>query len=135
MQKINRGKAYAVSFWTLLGLEAVLALVDTLDIKLPFETPITHFLVIIIGVVVQVTYCIWKDAYVGLNDNMQRFAIFAVIISIFNFSLAINEFFAGELIVDGVFKAGLLNLVSGLIFIIIGIELFIKMLIDNNREE
>ena len=81
------------------------------------------------------TYCIWKDAYVGLNDNMQRFAIFAVIISIFNFSFAINEFFAGELIVDGVFKAGLLNLVSGLIFIIIGIELFIKMLIDNNREE
>ena len=48
MQKINRGKAYAISFWTLLGLEAVLALVDTLDIKLPFETPITHFLLLLL---------------------------------------------------------------------------------------
>ena len=135
MQERIRGKAYMYGFWAMLACEAIMLIVDTGDVKLPVEPYITHITVILIGALVQTSYSIWNDAYVGLNTNMRRFAIISILVSLLNFLIAGAAIASSRMLVDGVFQSPLANLLCGLLFCIIGIELFIKMLSDKNAKE
>ncbi|MCR5624584.1 MAG: hypothetical protein K6G11_05000 [Lachnospiraceae bacterium] len=133
MQLITRGKAYTYAFWTLIIIELFLCITSTGDYKFPFNNYVLHFSAIIIGIVVQVSYCIWHNAYFGLNNSKSRFAIFAILIAVFNFGIALYLHSKGELIVDGVFQDALMNIIVGCMFIVIGIELFVKMIVDKGE--
>lgn len=135
MQMITRGKAYKYAFWAIVIIEALFGILLSADIKLPLSAPLLHIIVIFIGIIVQISYCIWNNAYIGLNDNMNRFAIFSVFISLFNFGIAFHSYRKGELIVNGVFQTNFINLVCGFLFIIIGVELLIKKIFDGKEEK
>jgi len=138
MQEQVRGKAYMYAFWAALICEALLALLAMGDVKLPFDGSTTHFLVIFITVMVQASYSIWNNAYKGMNTNVSRFAVFCVIISIFNFVPAIIAIASGNMLVDGQLQFPFINLLCGLMFVIIGLEILIKRIVDKtapNEEE
>ncbi len=135
MQERVRGKAYKYGFFTAMILEAIQAVLADSEIGLPITAFALHFSAILIAVLVQVTYCIWNDAYVGLNSNMTRFGVFAVVISLINFLVALGAATHGQMLVNGQLQDPFINLICGILFIIIGIEMFVKKITDKAGEE
>ncbi len=135
MQKIARGEAYRYGFWAFAICECILLLLTSGKATLPAEPFVLHFGVILVGVIVQVSYSIWHNAYIGLNTNPGKFAVFAVIISAFNFFIGIMAIVRGGMVVDGMLQAPAVNILCGVLFIIIGVEIFLKMEADRNKKE
>lgn len=135
MQQITRGKGYKYAFYAILICEAILIPLSVGNVRLPLDNACLHFLIIFIGVIIHITYFIFKDAYVGLNTNMKRFMIIMVVASVINFTSAFAAFKDGEMMIDGQFQSPFINLLCGLLFVILAIELLIKKTIDNRSED
>ena len=136
MQQLSRGKGYKYGFWSILAYEALMCVLTSDEaFVLPFSNFDLHFIAVMVGVLVQVTYCIWANAYIGLNTNPGRFAAFCVGISIFNFVIAFAAIANGNMVTDGKLQDPFMNLIVGILFIIIGVELFIKHIVDGTAKE
>ena len=135
MQKLARGKAYQYGFWTMVACEVLLCVLTSGDLCLPFDGYSLHFTVIIIGVLVQVSFCIWNDAYVGLNNSKSRLAVVSIIVALINFVFAGLHIAHGTMLVDNELQFPFINLLVGLMFIVIGLELLIKKVADNGQKE
>ena len=120
MQKAIRNHGYMYGFYTILIFEAILCLVPSF-VRIPAEPIIVHFLPIFLGITVQASYCIWKDAYVGLNTNLNRYLAVAVIASLINFLSFFMAWKSGSLVIDGILQAPFVNLLCALMFAILGI--------------
>ncbi len=135
MQQKARGKAYKYAFWTITTIEAIYIILTSLEIAIPFDDVTTHIIPILAGVLVQASYSIWNNAYIGLNTNMKRFSIIAIIIAIINLLAGIGAIRTGTMIVDGKFSFAVTNLICGFLFVTIGVECLIKYFIDKNNTE
>ena len=135
MQKIARGEAYKYGFWAMMIAEALFLIVASGNVQLPWDGFMTHFLVILIGVMVQASYSIWKGAYIGLNTNTERFGIGSVVIALFNFVIAGIAAASGQLFVDGKMQSQGANLFIGIMFIVLGVEMLAKKMVDNGAKE
>ena len=109
MQKLARGQAYKYAFYAVMIYEALVCWLS-MGIELPAEQSVIHFFGIFVGITVQACYCIWKDAYIGLNTNLKRYIILV-----------------------GKFQLQTINLLCGLMFAAIGAVGLAKKLAD--REE
>ena len=134
MQQIIRGKGYCYAFYAIMICEALLIPLSVGDVRLPFDNACLHFLIIFIGVIIHITYCIFKDAYIGLNTNMKRFIIIMIVVSVINFMSAFAALKGGEMMIDGQLQPPFINFLCGLLFVILAIELLIKKTIDNRSE-
>ena len=132
MQKLARGQAYKYAFYAVMIYEALVCWLS-MGVELPAEQSVIHFFGIFIGITVQACYCIWKDAYVGLNTNLKRYIIMMTIASLINLFTAFMAWRNGELFVDGKFQLQTINLLCGLMFAAIGAVGLVKKLAD--REE
>ncbi|MCR5107326.1 MAG: hypothetical protein K6B28_04110 [Lachnospiraceae bacterium] len=135
MQEKARGKAYKYAFWTLVIIEALIIVLKSFEIKLPVDDITLLIIPVLISVLVQASYSIWNDAYVGLNTNTKRFGIIAIVIAGLNFAVALIAILDGRMVKDGMFEFPLTNLICGLIFVIIGIESVIKNHLKDSNEE
>ena len=135
MQEKVRGKAYCYAFWTICAFEAMMCVFHTEDSVLPFNNMVIHFIPLMAGILVQIGYCVWNDAYVGLNTNMKRFAIFAVVISLVNFAVAFGAYKSGSLFTDGKLQSPFINLLCGFLFIFVAVLGMIKHLAGAREEE
>lgn len=124
-----RGDAYRLGFFTTLianGIIMSLAASD-LDRCLGMNA---YFIPIFIGIVTQMTYSVFKDAYFGINNKSKSYLIFMAVIGFINLTFAILATVNGELIEDGILQAPFLNYLCGSLFIILAIDLGVKNLID-----
>ena len=135
MQERERGKAYKWAFWAVVAYECVMAVLATGDVKLPLEGFGIHMLAILLGAGVQAGYCIWHDAYIGINTNMGRFFAICVVITLVNLAVAGMGIAHGEMLKDGVFQLPFVNLVCALLFGIMGVELGIKLALSKQEKE
>ena len=133
MQKKIRGEGYKIAFYSVIIFEAVMCAL-TMGMEMPAEPYVIHFFAIFLGVTVQACYCIWKDAYIGLNTNIKRYIILMVFVSVFNFLVAFRSWKSGELIAEGRFQAQTINLLCGVMFAVIGIVGLVKKLSDREEE-
>ena len=129
MQKKIRNQGYMYGFYTVLIFEAVLCLIPSF-VHVPAEPIVVHFLPIFLGITVQASYCIWKGAYIGLNTNMKRYLIVAIIASLINFLGFYMAWKNDGLIVDGVLQAPFVNLLCALMFAILGIVALLRKAAD-----
>ena len=90
---------------------------------------------IFLGIVVQCGYCIWKGAYVGLNTNMKRYLIFAVVISLINFLSFFAAWKNDSLIVDGVLQTPFVNLLCAVMFAVLGAIGLLRRSADRGEAE
>lgn len=135
MQDIVRGRAYKYAFWVLLICIAILACLDVGGIDLPLERLVLYFVLIFISILVQTGYCIWNDAYIGINTNVKRFVIVAVVISAINLLSAFAAIKGGHMIVDGKLSTPFVNFLCAVLFLLIGIEIVIKNAVDTRSAE
>lgn len=132
-QKEARGKGYMYGFWAIIIANALLfTFSNSFDMTVLGTT--VYFIPILVGVIVQVTYCIFKDAYIGLNNNMTRFVIIMSIVTVFNLFVGVKAYLDGELIKQGTVSSAFVNVLCGGIFLILTIELGIKKILDSRAE-
>ena len=134
MQQIVRGKGYKYAFYAIMICEALLIPLAVGDVRLPFDNACLHFLIIFIGVIIHITYCIFKDAYIGLNTNMKHYIIIMIVVTVINFTSAFAALKSGEMMANGQLQTPFINFLCGLLFIILAIELLIKKTIDDRSE-
>ena len=128
-----RGDAYRYGFFGGLITNAVLLGLSLSGIDLHMLGSSLFFIPIAVGVMVQATYCVFKDGYVGLNTNMPRFIIIMLVISLYNFLVGLRGFREGFL-TNGVLRHTFINLICGILCLILIVELAVKYLIDRRGE-
>ena len=133
-QKAVRGDAYRYAFFATIISCFVVMLLSTVDGILNIFGNEVYCIPIFIGLIVQISYAIFNDGYVGLNTNMKRFIIFMILITLVNILVPVRFMVEGEFIKDGVIQTGFANLLCAGLFIILIIELLIKKLIDKRGE-
>lgn len=133
MQKQIRGVGYQYAFYTVLIFEALMVVLS-MGVEIPAESYVVHFFAIFLGVTVQASYCIWNDAYVGLNTNLRRYVILMAFVSVFNLGVAFMAWREGTLFADGKFQSQTINLLCGLMFAVIGCVGLAKMIAGREEE-
>ena len=124
-----RGDAYRYAFYTVMYCEVILFILAFGEISLPLPYYVLHFAGIIIGILVLSGYCIWKDAYWGLNNNRKRYGIILVVAGILN-AIPLYSLRSGR---DS-FDFPYVNLLTCAMLLIVGIELLVKHLVDKRAD-
>ena len=132
-QKAVRGMAYTYGFWTMLAANAIMLVLSTTNFDVAKLGPCLYFLPIFAGIVVQVSYSIFNDGYVGLNTNMKKYTIFMIIVTVFNIGVALLAFINGKMFTNGRLQGPFLNLLCGLLFFVVAVDLLIKQAIDRRE--
>ena len=124
-----RGDAFKYGFFATLITNGLVMALAASDFE-KFLGMNAYFIPIFVGIVTQMTYSVFKDAYFGLNNQRKSFLTFIAFIGLLNFAIAILATVNGELIEDGILQAPFLNYLCGGLFVILAGELFVKNLID-----
>ena len=124
-----RGDAYRYAFYSVIICEVILLILAFGEITLPVPEYVLHFGGILIGCLVLCTYCIWKDAYWGLNNNRKRYGVILVVAGLFN---AIPVFTSLSGAVGSDFPY--VNLLCCVMLVVVGAELLLKQLADKRAE-
>ena len=135
MQEIIRGRAYKYAFCVMAVCEAILGILALGEVRLPMHAMVVHFSVLLIGIIVQCTYCIFKDAYIGINTNSRRFIIVMIVAGLINFLGCAGAIRSHEMVVDGILETPAINLLCGVMCLVICLEVGIKNLMDKRESE
>ena len=114
-----RGDAYRYAFYSVIICEVILLILAIGEFTLPIPEYVLHFGGILIGCLVLSGYCIWKDAYWGLNNNRKRYGIILVVAGLLN---ALPSDFP------------YVNLLTCIMLLVVGIELLLKHFLDQRAE-
>ena len=134
MQKAIRSKGYMYGFYTMLIFEALLCLLPA-SLQIPAEPVVTHFLPIFLGITVLSSYCIWNGAYVGLNTNIKRYMIVALVAALINLLSFVLAWAGGGLTEDGVLQAPFVNLLCAVMFAVLSAAGLLRKSADRGETE
>ncbi len=124
-----RGDAYRYAFYSVIICEVILLVLAYGEFTLPVPEYVLHFGGILIGCLVLCTYCIWKDAYWGLNNNRRRYGIILVVAGLLN---AIP--LCGALSHRTTLDFPYVNLLTCIMLLVVGVELLLKQFLDRRAE-
>ncbi len=134
MQTAARGRAYMYAYAAMMLYEAAMFLLRLFEVKLPLDGPAVHIIAVFLGLLVQVSYCVWHNAYFGLNTDKKRFGIIFVLASLCNRRPVIRVLVDGSMFGQGEMAPQFVNLLCVLVFAILGIELLLKAAVDRREE-
>ena len=120
-----RGDAYRYAFYTVLIWEVILFVLGVGEFRLPLPEYVLHFAGLMVAMIVLSGYCIWKDAYWGLNNNRKRYGIVFVAAGLLNLIPVLG----GLRHADG-FDFPYVNLIVCVMLLIVGLELLLKHMLD-----
>ena len=124
-----RGDAYRYAFYSVIICEVILLILAIGEFTLPIPEYVLHFGGILIGCLVLSGYCIWKDAYWGLNNNRKRYGIILVVAGLLN---ALPLYMA--LSTGSVSDFPYVNLLTCIMLLVVGVELLLKHFLDRRAE-
>jgi hypothetical protein len=129
-QKEVRGKGYQYGFYTIVIFEILMMIFDLSEIQFPFDHYILHFAGVVLGGLVLSGYCIWNDAYWGLNNNRKRFGLMFLVLAVLNAIPVV-----GSLINGSFSTAPFINLMVLIMMLILGTELLVKNTLEKRDSE
>ena len=138
-QKEIRGRGYRAGFYAFMLYELLFTIFGFCGISVPLEMYQIHLLALVFGGMVLTCYCIWHDAYWGLNNDRRRYyAVFAFLL-VLNLLPVVLHAVKGELFEDGVLNSLFPNLlVSGMMIVLGGVLLarhFVGRRLEAEEEE
>lgn len=134
-QEKIRGRGYMYAFYTMAMYEAVMIVFSSAG-DIPVADYIIYMGGIFVGLIVQVTYCIWNDGYWGINNDRRRYLIVFLVCGLVNFIPVIGQAKSGELFRDGRFVGfASLNLITLVLMLFVVAELLLKGIADKRSEE
>ncbi len=130
-QEMARGRAYRYGFWGMMIATAVVIILDCAGIVL-VSSFTKGFFIIFVGIIVQISYSIFNDAYYGLNTNKKRFMIICIIAGLANLVNVIGNIAGNTFIKDGIVSDAGTNLLCVIMLFVMAIEMFVKGKMDEN---
>lgn len=121
-----RGDGFKYGFFTEISYSTLLCLLYLAEVKLPVANEVMIFFGVILSVSVYAIYCIRKEAYISMNESLDRFKALFGFLGIFNVFIGIMLGMHGEMIVDGVLTFRCLNIICGVFLLILTGVLFIQ---------
>ena len=138
-QQIVRGRGYMYGFYCEIIAFALYAVFKAFEEEagweLPIILPVQLFIVMLIGIMVEIGYCIFHDGYFGLNNDKKKYYISFFLIGLSNILIGFANTSNGKLWTDGKLGLPMLNYLCGAMFIVIGIMIIIHNLIDKSEVE
>ncbi|MBO4864043.1 MAG: hypothetical protein J5517_06740 [Eubacterium sp.] len=138
-QIIVRGKAYMLSFWSLVIMLAIYSVfctfVESYDLFVPIQTSLIPVLMILVSIVINCGYCIFNDGYFGVNSERKKWYSSITIIGVANIVIGLCNMLNNGFMEDGKLGFPFVNFACGFCFVIVGIMIFIKDRIDKNEED
>ena len=132
-QRIARGKSFTYGFYAMMIANLLFMFAHLFGLA-DFLGSYGYFTAIIIGILVEMTYAIFKDAYMGLNTNPRKYMIFMACISGINIISTVIGIANSEMIQDGVLQTPYLNLLCSILFTVLVADLGIKHLLDKKEK-
>ena len=120
-QMLERGTAFKLGFFTQLIYMCFMSLCYVAGIQLPVATEVILFFGVLLSLGVYVIYCIWKEAYIALNETVQKVNIAFVIIGIINVFVGVMHCIHGNMIENGILTFRCINLVCGIFLLVLAI--------------
>lgn len=133
-QEAIRGRGYKYASYTAWVLLGALACCKIGDVNLHIDDALVAFSIMVISVLVQTVHAVMNDAYFGSNNDRRKYLIFSVVIAFINIAAFVARFIDGDVIVDGTLTWHSINGVCGLMFVVLGIALGIKNIINKKEE-
>lgn len=125
-QQIARGKAFRTGFWTLLVGIALWLVLDIAEFNLPVTTTAYFTTLLFIGAAAYAVECVFRDAYVALNDNPMRWILTDAFIVAINALCSYTNF--------RVNRNGWLNLGCALMLSSVLVALIVKTILNRQEE-
>ncbi len=132
-QKIIRGKGYQYGFYAMVFYGALIFLLGMGGIEIPMEPSVEAFSYIFVGIVTDIVYCIFHDAYWGLNNNKKRYLIIMGAVSVVNLLVVVGALRGGELVVDGKLSTMGVNLLCTVLFVVMFVSIAVKMILEKRE--
>ncbi len=133
-QEMARGKAYKYGFWASMIAAAFVMLLDISMITLASSFT-KYFFIMFVGIIAQVTYSIWNDAYYGINTNKKRLIVICIVAGIINLLNVVATIMSGQFIVDGIVSDAGANALCCILLLYAGALLIIKDRKDGSSAE
>ena len=130
-----RGDAYRYAFYSILIYETILLVLEIGEVSLPIPNYALHFGGILFGCIVLSAYCIWKDAYWGLNNNRRRYGAILVVGGLLNAIPVISSITSGTMTDGGTYSFSIVNLMVCIMLLFVGAELLIKQFLDKRASK
>lgn len=134
-QELQRGKGGKYGLFSMLFFNCLIFILEQGGIHLPMSGGYAAMLSAMLGVGVYATYCIWKDAYLALNQKAGRFIAIFLGIGIMNLIMGIDAFVEGVAIQNNQLTLRSMNLVCALFILFICGVLVLKKLCKDREEE
>lgn len=134
-QTLVRGRGFKYGFFTLMVYDLIYGFLDMALERRYADNFTALFMGVCLGVLVYVSYCIWNEGYFSMNENPRRVLAAFAIIAVINFSVSAYPLTHDELLTDGMLTYHCTNLVCGLLFVVIFLELLVKWLMGRKEEE
>ena len=134
-QKDVRGKGYRYAYYAMMIYEAILLILSIGEVALPVESYVLHFTGMLVGAMVLATYCIWHDAYWGLNNNRKRYGLIFLALGILNAIPVIGSLARGGMLENGKLATPAIHLGVLIMLVVTGAELLIKAQLEKRGAE
>lgn len=133
-QLLERGHAFQAAYFFLMIYIGVYALMGQMHTTLPLSEGNVIFMGIFISIGVFVTISVLKDAYFALTEKRNIIFIIFTIIGLMNALIVIARIADGTFVVDGMISDVFSNLLSGVLFLYLGVLCMIKGALDKKQD-
>lgn len=133
-QLLARGQAYKYAFFTMIIYVSAVGLIRELFDVTIFMSFAGMWIGVCLSITVFAVVCILKDAYMSLYENARGVIMMFTAVGLLNVLVGIRVFVDKEpLIEDGALATDLINLITGILFLVI-LVVFVARVIYNNRQ-
>ena len=127
-QILEQGKAFKFGFFSTIIAIGVIGAADAFGIVSMIDTTVLYCSAIFIGLGVYVVYCVWHEAYFGINQQSVSVMVMLAIIGLANTTLSIMGFVSGQMVVNGIVTFRIMNVLCAALFFALFITILIKKL-------
>ena len=135
-QILSRGKAYQTAFIVLVGYVLSASCLDEFFYCPQLMSFGGLWLGVCLSILVFVSICIWKDAYLPLQENTKEFNIMGILISILNLVPGFLSLYRKQpFLVNNSISYRYINLMVGMLFLLIVLLFDLKHFYDKTAKE
>lgn len=134
-QMIERGKGYRCAFFAYIIYNCIFLILDFgFDIQFA-STGMIMILGILVAAATHVIYCIFHEAYWGLNNNVKNYLVILIVAAALNFVIGIGNYVSGEMFENDTVSYSVINLIVAVFVIVILVAMLIKWMRDKREVE
>lgn len=132
-QEALRGVGYKYGFYAMFIYAAINMILALAEVPLPLEPSVLAFSYIVLGGIVDISYCIMHDCYWGLNNNRTKWGAVMGVAALINVVAVIMAIKEGAMVVDGRISTPGINAMCAILLLYLAACVAVKAIIDKKE--